>query len=147
MRRTRGKRTDPDVREAILGLHADGWAAPRIQAVLDLDERYAGRVPAERTIRDITRGKDLAALEPWRPMEGDWQDAGLVLEVLLSLRGVPWVHAGVARYIARIRRLVPMLEPSSVLILSARYWHAERTGMDTGPLDAELRDLAAGARQ
>lgn len=147
MRQGRGKQTDPDVRDAILALHAQGWSTSRLMATLDQDPAFAGRVPAERTVRHITRGRVAQPEDRWSFTASPAADAAILLPTLAALPGIPWVNADVGRWMIRIRQALPGVEPLTALMLAARYALAERTGGDTGPLDEELVRLSgAGAR-
>ena len=53
----RGIKTDSDLKEKILQLYSEvpDITAVKIEKILKSDERYSGRVPSDRTIRDLKK--------------------------------------------------------------------------------------------
>jgi hypothetical protein len=130
---TRGRRTDPEVVEAIGELAVrEGLKAPAIRLRLQGDERYVGRVPADdRTIRAVIARyrKQLAArpraLPPrWLLANASGGEAALVLPVMRAKAehgASPILDTDQAAWIVKIRTAAPAIPPWDAFLLAQRY--------------------------
>lgn len=130
------RRTAPDVRRAIQDLAAEGHTAISIQALLEQDERFAGRVPvSQRTVQSIAREGRL------RDASGRWslktagEDAVLVLPVFRAIlerwHGSMRLTNAQAAWVARLRAADPELPALEAFRLAQRYLAAEQLGKTT----------------
>lgn len=139
---TRGRRTDPEVVEAIGELAVrEGLKAPTIRLRLQGDERYAGRVPADdRTIRAVIaryRRQLVArpeALPPrWLLANATGDEAALVLPVMKAKAehgALPILNTAEAAWVVKIRSAAPTMPPWDALLLAGQYL---RTLRDSSP--------------
>jgi hypothetical protein len=145
MTQGRGRRTDPDVRQAIEALAGQGWSTARMIALLDADSRYADRVPAVRTVQAIASPHRRSARPgtPWTFLDADPDDARLLLPMLAQLqrRGVPWVTGDVAAWLVRIARAAPGVDPGAALLAAVRYLTCARDGTPADQADQALVSL------
>jgi hypothetical protein len=142
-----GKRTDPDIRDRIADLAAQGATAKRIADILSADEEVADRVPGERTIRAIAsryRGADPSG--PWSVATADPSDVPHVLPVIADMleAEVPakfrfsWLTVREARHVATMRRYAPDLPSVSAFLLARSLVVAEDSQEPTRDIDEFL---------
>lgn len=138
----RGIHTDPDIRAEIEARARIGFTAAGIERLLASDPRFAGRVPADRTIRNIVRiaqasGHDepRSARKRWDALAAAPDDAALVLPVwgaVLRWTGMQGqigarLYDDDATWIAWIRRVAPQIPPLEAFHLAGAYSrHAAR---------------------
>ena len=138
------RRSDPDVVIAIEALLIDGWPPRRVLAQLEADERYRGRLPTQRTIESMQADLRPVRNGPgWTMATADPNDAALVLPVLAAVTRNSEGRLGhftvaTAAWIARIRRVVPSLDPITAYRWAVRYQTASAAGRDTRELDRQL---------
>jgi hypothetical protein len=111
-----GQRLDEDIREAIETLARDGYLPSEIERRLGGDERFAERVPSDKTIQKYRRATlnrlAAASAAPWRPTDSAPDEAVLVLPVLAEvIERTPRRELTVdeAEWIVRIRVVAPDL--------------------------------------
>jgi hypothetical protein len=139
----RGKRTDPDVEQAIAQLATEGTSAPRIEALLSQDKRYADRLPRIRAIQGIAARYRLA--DPsgeWRIVTAPLDDVAYVLPVLAELAESdyptqrPTLREG--HYIAMLRRYDPTIPAVTAYLIARVLVVAEDDGRSTREIEEFL---------
>ncbi|MEP7081897.1 MAG: hypothetical protein ABI841_02850 [Chloroflexota bacterium] len=157
----RGKRTPPDVREAIERLAIRGFAASDIETELGKDDSLRDRVPELRTIQLIARQvRSQDASGRWSMAEAGEGEAQHVLPVLAALleasdgapdhRRVDTITKAEARWIARLRGAVPsvdQLDPISLYRYARRYVAAETAKAPTDALDRSFARFTSGDKR
>lgn len=147
------RRTDPDVLAFVRELASKGYAPRRIFDRLGQTDRFSGRTPSLRTLYALIGEMTPTPGPGWRMAAADPDDAALILPVLGAVTRNSDGRIGhftdaTAGWIARIRRVAPMLEPIAAYRWAVRYQTATAAGRDTGELDRELsRDMEKPPRQ
>jgi hypothetical protein len=146
----RGRRIDPDIEAEIRKLVLEGWTPPQIERHLSSKEDFADRVPDIRTIRrrvawywpEDSRGDTSG---PWTWADADGEEAALVLPVLGAVLDhtqgrIAGFTKNQARWVLKVRRAAPDLDPWYVWRVAAAYQLAVQKGTeaDRDSLDALL---------
>lgn len=121
-----------------------GHPVAEIQRSLERDERFVGRVPGYRTVQRIAAEVNLPdGSGTWHPIQADPEEAALVLPVLarvieVSKGKIREFTNDQARYIARVRLMVPDLPLYAAFQAAESYQHLLSRGTTTNDLDAFL---------
>jgi len=137
------RRSDPDVVEAIESLLIQGWTPRRVVQQLEADAHFRGRLPTQRTIESMQADLRPARGPGWSLADADPDDAALILPVLAAVTRNSEGRLGgfsveTARWIIRIRRAAPRLEPVDAFRWAVRYQTAIAARRDTRELDRGL---------
>jgi hypothetical protein len=146
-RRRRPRRIDVEVREQIEMLAAEGLTGPQIIRRLELDEKFADRMPSLRTVQSLVREFQLPAIQTdedaWSVATAPADEAQHVLRVLgcvIDQSGgrVTRLRRDHAAWIARIASAVPHMDAWSVYLRAGEYVKAVERGDSGGDLDRGL---------
>jgi hypothetical protein len=145
MRQSRqGKRTDPDVRQAIEDLVVRGWSATEIVSKLDTEHKFVGRVPRERAVRGIARRlRRSDASGEWQLEDSDQEETRAVLDSLgavlrISNGARTYLSKDEAAWVGRVFAAAPTLNPWLRYKLAVFYATRRSLGRPTVDLDAFL---------
>ncbi len=134
-----------DVEDAITYLIVEKrWAAGQVHEHLMQEERYAGRVPSERTIRRMV--EDLTPADPsgaWHLVPGVSGNAGAILDVIVHLASTSrgrtrTVTRAEADWITVITEGRPDIPVRELWLLTRFYMIRQANGLSTEALDSYL---------